>query len=45
MDSKPLHVGDEAPDFRLSDPEGDTVHLQALCTLGPVVLLFLRTPA
>lgn len=44
MDPQPLRAGDEAPDFYVCDPSGEPVHLRALCELGPVVLLFLRTP-
>lgn len=44
MNPNPLRIGDEAPDFHANDTSGEQVHLQALCELGPVLMLFLRTP-
>ncbi len=35
-------AGEQAPDFRLSDPRGGTVSLWALLRAGPVVLSFYR---
>lgn len=44
MNSLPLQIGDEAPDFHITDASGGFVHLHTLCESGPVLMLFLRTP-
>jgi len=38
----PPSVGDKAPDFILSTPEGKSVRLSQLVSKGPVVLVVLR---
>lgn len=38
----PPSVGEKAPDFTLSTPEGKSVHLAELISKGPVVLVVLR---
>ncbi|WP_448248446.1 peroxiredoxin-like family protein [Thalassotalea agariperforans] len=37
-----IKVGQKAPSFELSDPEGKSISLDALLTKGPVVLTFYR---
>lgn len=44
MEANPLRVGQDAPDFKLHDAAGGSVHLRSLCKQGPVILLFLRSP-
>lgn len=39
---KSLHVGEQAPDFELPNPEGDKINLHSLLEKGPVVLNFYR---
>ena len=38
----PPNVGDKAPDFKLSTPEGKSVRLSEVVSKGPVVLVVLR---
>jgi thioredoxin-dependent peroxiredoxin len=40
LGATPLKVGDQAPDFTLSDTEGTPVTLSALLRKGPVILAF-----
>lgn len=42
LSAEPPKVGDEAEDFELKTPSGDSVKLSALAEEGPVVLLVLR---
>ncbi len=37
-----LKDGNKAPDFKLENGEGNTVHLQAALEQGPVILKFFR---
>lgn len=37
-----LQLGDKAPDFILPNASGDTIHLTALLTNGPVILVWYR---
>ena len=40
LGATPIKVGDQAPDFTLSDTRGERVTLSALLRSGPVVLYF-----
>lgn len=40
--SRTASVGQQAPDFELTDQHGDTFRLSAALGAGPVVLVFLR---
>ncbi len=40
LGSAPIGVGDRAPDFTLTDTEGQQVTLSALLRRGPAVLFF-----
>jgi peroxiredoxin len=40
--SRTASVGKEAPDFQLTDQNGETFHLADAINDGPVVLVFLR---
>lgn len=40
LGAAPLHVGDRAPDFTLSDTDGRQVTLSKELAKGPVVLFF-----
>ncbi len=40
--ARPPMVGEKAPDFALSTPEGKSVRLSEMASKGPVVLVVLR---
>lgn len=40
LGSTPLAVGDKAPDFTLTDTEGQEVTLSAMLRRGPAILYF-----
>src|SRR5260370_36682411 len=42
LTATPPNVGEKAPDFKLSTPEGKSVRLSEVMSKGPVVLVVLR---